>query len=108
MLAIDIRPRKFSEVVGQKQIIKGLQNFIRNKAIPNVIMFVGNSGIDKNTLGDIMSMTINCENPKEENGYIEPCGCCASCKDIISRRFQRDCHVYSGNELSVEKLKELE
>ena len=108
MLAIDIRPRKFADVVGQKPIIKGLQNFIRNKSIPNVIMFVGNSGIGKNTLGDLMSMIINCDHPKEENGYIEPCGCCASCKDIISRQFQRDCHVYSGNELTVEKLKELE
>lgn len=108
MLAIDIRPKKFSEVVGQKQIVKGLQNFIKNKTIPNVIMFVGNSGIGKNTLADLMSMIINCENLKEENGYIEPCGCCPSCKDIISRHFQRDCHVYSGNELSVEKLKEVE
>ena len=108
MLAIDIRPKKFAEVVGQKTIIKGLQTFIRNKTIPNVIMFVGNSGIGKNTLGDLMSMIINCDNPKEENGFIEPCGCCSACKDIISRHFQRDCHVYSGNELTVEKLKELE
>lgn len=108
MLAIDIRPRKFADVVGQKTIVKGLQSFIRNKSIPNVIMFVGNSGIGKNTLGDLMSMVINCDSPEDKNGFIEPCGCCPSCKDIISRHFQRDCHVYSGNELTVDKLKELE
>ena len=108
MLAIDIRPKKFAEVVGQKTIVNGLQSFIKNKTIPNVLMFVGNSGIGKNTLADLMSMIINCDNPKEENGFIEPCGCCPACKDVLSRHFQRDCHVYSGNELTVEKLKELE
>lgn len=109
MLANDLRPYNLNNVIGQKTVVTGIKNFFKNKQVPNVIAFVGASGCGKNTIGNIFSMTLNCHKPiTEGDGSISPCCECPSCKDVIAERFQRDIHVFSGNEVTAEKIQQIQ
>ncbi len=72
------RPQKFSEVVGQKHIIKTLQNAITMNKVAHAYLFCGPRGTGKTTLAKIMAKAMNCEN----GPTIEPCCECEMCKGI--------------------------
>ncbi len=72
------RPSKFSEVVGQKHIIKTLKNAVIEERVMHAYLFSGPRGIGKTTLARIFARAVNCLNPV--NG--EPCNECANCKAI--------------------------
>jgi DNA polymerase III subunit gamma/tau len=60
---IDYRPRKFSEMVGNEDIINELENIldkIKNGHGPKSFMFVGPSGCGKTTLARILSNELGC------------------------------------------------
>lgn len=108
MFGIKYRPRKFSEVVGQNTVIKTVQNYLFKGDLPQSIALIGNSGCGKSTTARIVAMTLNCEHPIKENEKIEPCGCCASCKDIINERFDRGVSCYNGADLVIDEMRKLE
>lgn len=74
------RPSKFLEVVGQKPIIKTLQNAIKENKTSHAYVFSGSRGIGKTTIARIFAKAVNCEQP--ENG--EPCNICKNCLAVIN------------------------
>lgn len=74
------RPGKFLEVVGQKPIIKTLQNAIKENKTSHAYVFSGSRGIGKTTIARIFAKAVNCEQP--ENG--EPCNICKNCLAVIN------------------------
>ena len=72
------RPSNFSEVAGQKHIIKTIKNAVINQKISHAYLFSGQRGIGKTTIARILAKAVNCLNPV--NG--EPCNECANCKAI--------------------------
>ena len=72
------RPQKFMEVVGQRHIIKTLQNAIKLNKVAHAYLFCGPRGTGKTTLAKIMAKALNCEN----GPTIEPCCECEMCKGI--------------------------
>ena len=78
VLARKSRPQTFSEVVGQKAVVKTLQNSILRERIAHAILFSGVRGVGKTTLARIMAKAINCEADVKKR----PCNKCTSCKDI--------------------------
>lgn len=70
-----LRPKRFSDVFGQDNIVKTLQNQILNNKIAHAYLFCGTRGTGKTSLAKIMARAVNCLNP---NGA-EPCGKCESC-----------------------------
>jgi len=54
------RPTKFSEVVGQDEVVEVLTEFGKRKSIPHCILFVGPSGCGKTTIARILRKKMKC------------------------------------------------
>ena len=78
VLARKARPRNFSEVVGQKPVVRTLQNALAQDRVAHAMIFSGVRGVGKTTLARIMAKALNCE---DRNGA-EPCNRCRSCLEI--------------------------
>ena len=74
------RPRSIEYVVGHKHVKKFLVNSIKEKTLPQVLMFYGQRGVGKTTLARIIAMGLNCE----EGVSLSPCGVCDNCMSIFS------------------------
>jgi DNA polymerase-3 subunit gamma/tau len=72
------RPKKFSEVIGQKHIVQTIKNAILSGMISHAYLFSGPRGSGKTSLARLLAKTINCENKKEG----EPCNNCFACNSI--------------------------
>lgn len=105
---IEFRPYKFSGVIAQDKVVKGLQNAITKKSLGNAVALIGDSGLGKSTLARIIAMSLNCENPIMTENGIEPCCECACCKDVINGRFNRSIQCINGTDLTIDKMRELE
>lgn len=74
------RPKTFSEVVGQKHIIKTLKNAVMENRTSHAYIFSGLRGIGKTTIARILAKAVNCENPVDG----EPCNVCKNCLAVIN------------------------
>lgn len=70
------RPKNFSDVVGQKNVIKVLENSLRKNYLHHGIIFTGIRGVGKTSLSRIFAIAMNCLN--KEASHI-PCGECENC-----------------------------
>ena len=78
VLARKSRPRTFTEVVGQKIVVRTLKNALEKGRVPHGLIFSGIRGTGKTTLARIMAKAMNCE----QGVTATPCGNCNSCRDI--------------------------
>ena len=69
------RPKTFGDVVGQKTIIKTLENSIINDRITHAYLFTGPRGTGKTSVAKIFARVINCESPNN----LTPCNNCVNC-----------------------------
>ena len=76
------RPQRFSEVVGQEEIVKTLRNAVASNEVAHAYLFAGERGIGKTSVARILARAINC--PQREDG--EPCNECPVCTAIIANR----------------------
>lgn len=72
-LQLALRPRRFSETVGQKEITQAIVEQIASKRVPRAWMFVGASGGGKTTLARIMALSFQC---RHQQSFGEPCDAC--------------------------------
>lgn len=105
---IEFRPYKFENVIAQDKVVKGLQNAITKGNLGHAVALIGNSGLGKSTLARIVAMTLNCHNPIKTDKGLEPCCECASCKDVMLGRFNRSIQCINGNDLTIDKMRELQ
>lgn len=80
VLARKSRPQTFSEVVGQRPIVKTLQNSLARKRVAHAILFSGVRGVGKTTLARLMAKAINCTGETAA----PPCNACPSCREITA------------------------
>ena len=69
------RPQTFKELVGQKHIVKMLQNAIGLNRVSHAYLFAGLKGSGKTTVARLLAKALNCQNGPTP----EPCGTCDSC-----------------------------
>lgn len=74
------RPKDFSHMVGQEEIMETLRHQVETGRIPHAYLFCGSRGTGKTSTAKILARAINCENPR--NG--DPCGECAVCRQLGS------------------------
>ncbi len=70
---------KFQDIIGQEQITGHLQNAIRMGKVSHAYIIQGEAGSGKKLLAETFATTLQCE-----EGGIEPCGHCQSCKQAVS------------------------
>ena len=76
------RPRRFSEVVGQEDIVRVLRNAVMSGDVAHAYLFAGERGIGKTTIARILARAVNCLEQTEG----EPCNQCANCLTIRAAR----------------------
>ncbi|HET7844237.1 MAG TPA: AAA family ATPase, partial [Xanthomonadales bacterium] len=83
VLARKWRPRRFAELVGQEHVVRALTHALDSGRIHHAFLFTGTRGVGKTTIARIFAKSLNCERGVGSN----PCGECASCRDIDAGRF---------------------
>jgi len=103
VLARKSRPRTFDEVIGQKAVVRTLQNALSQNRVPHALIFSGVRGVGKTTLARIMAKALNCE----QGPTATPCNQCRSCREIMSG-ISVDLHEVDGaSNRGIQEIREL-
>ncbi len=102
-LARAFRPKKFSDIIGQKSTVQILKNIINNKIAQQAFILVGTRGVGKTTIARIIAKALNCL--QVENG--EPCGVCDICMQIENGSFMDCVEIDAASHTGVDNIREI-
>ena len=103
VLARKHRPQTFSQVVGQRPVVRTLQNALARNRVAHAMLFGGVRGVGKTTLARIMAKAINCASLVDN----EPCNQCDSCREITAGSAV-DLHEIDGaSNRGIQEIREL-
>src|ERR1700741_3576103 len=102
-LARKWRPKKFSELVGQEHVRRALVNALDTGRVHHASLFTGTGGVGKTTIARIFAKCLNCET----GVTAEPCGVCASCREIDAGRFVDLLEIDAASRTKVEDTRDL-
>ena len=102
-LARTWRPKKFSELIGQEHVRRALVNALESGRVHHAFLFTGTRGVGKTTIARIFAKCLNCETGVRA----EPCGECASCREIDAGRFPDLIEVDAASRTKVDDTRDL-
>jgi len=103
VLARKWRPQIFEEVIGQRHVVKTLQNAVISKRISHAFLFTGQRGIGKTSIARILAKALNCQ----EGPTPHPCGRCISCKEIAEGNSIDVLEIDGASTTGVDDVREL-
>ena len=103
VLARKWRPANFREMVGQEHVLRALINALDHDRLHHAYLFTGTRGVGKTTIARILAKCLNCE----QGVSSEPCGECASCREIGEGRSVDLLEVDAASRTKVEDTREL-
>ncbi len=98
------RPQSFSEVKGQKNIIKTLQNQVKQGRVAHAYLFTGSRGVGKTSIARILAKALNCKN-FDQNG--DACKECEVCKAIELGNFIDLIEIDAASNTGVDNIREI-
>jgi DNA polymerase-3 subunit gamma/tau len=102
-LALDWRPNRFREVVGQGHVKNVLRAMVHKGTVPPALLFAGSHGTGKTTVARILAAALNCADPEKGDA----CGECASCKDVQAGRSLGMLEIDAASNGLVEDIRKL-
>ncbi len=103
VLARKSRPQTFAQVVGQRPVVKTLQNSIRLDRVAHAILFSGVRGVGKTTLARLMAKAINCQGDRDDR----PCDRCPSCREIAAGTALDLYEIDGASNRGIQEIREL-
>ena len=97
------RPIKFSDLVGQDQIVKTLKNSIKYDRIAHAYLFAGPRGTGKTSTAKVYARALNCK----DDSNIEPCGVCENCRRIESGQSMDVIEIDAASNRGIDEIREL-
>jgi len=97
------RPQTFGEIVGQDHVVRTLRNAIQRDRIAHAYLFVGPRGTGKTSTARIFAKALNCE----KGPTVEPCGECATCRDIAQGISLDVLEFDAASNTQVDKIREM-
>ena len=102
-LARKWRPRRFAEMTGQEHVLQALANALGSGRVHHAFLFAGTRGVGKTTVARILAKCLNCE----VGVSAEPCGECASCREIDAGRSVDVLEVDAASRTKIDDTREL-
>jgi DNA polymerase-3 subunit gamma/tau len=96
------RPKTFSEVVGQKAIVKTLQNALSADKIAHAYLFCGPRGTGKTTMARLFAKALNCS-----EGVGHECNKCENCLDILEGKHPDVYEIDAASNSGVDNVRSL-
>ena len=103
VLARKWRPKKFADLVGQKNTVTILQNIISSERLHHAYLLTGTRGVGKTTIARIIAKALNCLAPIDN----EPCGQCEHCQQIDSGRLVDVIEIDAASNTGVDNIREV-
>lgn len=103
VIARKFRPKTFDEVVGQEAITRTLSNALITGRLHHAYLFTGARGVGKTTTARIFAKALNCV----KGITTEPCGVCASCKEIATSSSMDVLEIDAASNTGVDNVREV-
>jgi DNA polymerase III subunit gamma/tau len=103
VLARKSRPQTFSQVVGQRSVVRTLQNSILRDRVAHAILFSGVRGVGKTTIARIMAKAINCR----AEAATRPCDVCPSCREFATGNSLDLTEIDGASNRGIQEIREL-
>ncbi len=98
------RPRVFEDLIGQEAVARTLTNAIAEGRVAPAYLLTGPRGVGKTSTARMLARALNCD----RGPTVNPCGQCASCREILERGESLDVHEMDGaSNRKIENAREL-